>query len=746
MPRTRQLPKRAEFIEPLETRRLLVNLAVNGTSGPDTITVSMTTLSISVTINGVTNLYNNVQYTGIVIDALGGVDSINLNENGDNPTTIGSGAGVDTIYICSTGRNLDAIDSPITVLNDSENLYLYDDANTSLQTYAMTSTNVARASFAGISFNAGLFNLYVFGSQSNDTFNVESSINGTTFIDARQGQNIFNLTPVGKNLDALGGAVQVTSLGSTETLRLYDQNNTRPDAWTMSSSLITRSSMSNVTASSIRYIHIYQGSGSSSTNVTSSVEDASFLLDLGAGNDSVSLANLGADSYTRIDCAGGNDVIELNEYAQLCSIEIHGGIDNDELRLQADASTALAVIDFHGDAGIDKATMFDHEGDDENYYVEPTEFGKETRYWVDYELTEEIVIYGSNQFGFFSITGTGQATVRLFGGAGTDIVGVSFTDTMQLTSMIEFDGGEGSNYFTLNNETSTSGGSYSLTDTYISGNGFAPITLANTTRFHLRADAGNSQIDVVSDQVEMWVNGREGEDAMIIRASTIPVTVIGGPGLDYLFVDSDAGAPASARFIEDDDLQQLNIGANSSVILDDNVTLRSNAEGISGTLTLNEKSAYISVADTTPLALATARTWTGKGYNNGAWNGINAAINSTHAATSPANDGIAYGRPGDLGLTNINGYTPGPSDVVFTVALYGDTNADGTVNFNDLLRLSQNYGTGLYWFSGDFNYSGTTNFDDLLRLSQNYGLSAIGPNRHRANETLESEQIDEFRI
>ena len=63
----------------------------------------------------------------------------------------------------------------------------------------------------------------------------------------------------------------------------------------------------------------------------------------------------------------------------------------------------------------------------------------------------------------------------------------------------------------------------------------------------------------------------------------------------------------------------------------------------------------------------------------------------------------------------------------FTV-LRGDATGDGTVNFDDLLVVSQNYGkSNRLWSQGDFNGDGVVNFDDLLVLSQRYGTSLYVP-------------------
>ena len=53
----------------------------------------------------------------------------------------------------------------------------------------------------------------------------------------------------------------------------------------------------------------------------------------------------------------------------------------------------------------------------------------------------------------------------------------------------------------------------------------------------------------------------------------------------------------------------------------------------------------------------------------------------------------------------------------------GDANADGKVDFTDLLILAQNYGKtgGAAWANGDFNNDQKVDFSDLLILAQNYG-------------------------
>ena len=65
------------------------------------------------------------------------------------------------------------------------------------------------------------------------------------------------------------------------------------------------------------------------------------------------------------------------------------------------------------------------------------------------------------------------------------------------------------------------------------------------------------------------------------------------------------------------------------------------------------------------------------------------------------------------------------SAITLSLRLRGDTNADGSVAFSDLLLLAQHYNAANSdWAYGDFNYDGTVGFSDLLILAQEYGRTA----------------------
>ena len=117
---------------------------------------------------------------------------------------------------------------------------------------------------------------------------------------------------------------------------------------------------------------------------------------------------------------------------------------------------------------------------------------------------------------------------------------------------------------------------------------------------------------------------------------------------------------------------------------------------------------YVSI-DSGPFAL-----WLANATQTSAmYSGVNG---HTYAFYSVATDNVGNVQP-----------TPIAAQAVTKVVLVpGDVNADGTVNFSDLLILAQHYGQAGTFAQGDLNGDGSVNFADLLILAQNYGRSASG--------------------
>jgi autotransporter-associated beta strand protein len=131
-------------------------------------------------------------------------------------------------------------------------------------------------------------------------------------------------------------------------------------------------------------------------------------------------------------------------------------------------------------------------------------------------------------------------------------------------------------------------------------------------------------------------------------------------------------------------------------------------------------------------ALTSVRNAIVSGYAGGAWNG-NGIASSGAAANTSAAVGYALASevlPFTTGDTDtFLGATVDKSTVVARYTLGGDATLDGAVDFNDLVKLAQNYNTTVstttqsWWNNGDFTYDGMVDFNDLVKLAQNYNTS-----------------------
>jgi len=114
---------------------------------------------------------------------------------------------------------------------------------------------------------------------------------------------------------------------------------------------------------------------------------------------------------------------------------------------------------------------------------------------------------------------------------------------------------------------------------------------------------------------------------------------------------------------------------------------------------------------------------------NSAWAGpgltTSAAVNNSARAVGYAEASDLLGPSGGVfGSETVDGDT-----ILVRSTLSGDATLDGSVDFNDLVKLAQNYNTTVsattesWWSHGDFTYDGVTDFNDLVKLAQNYNTA-----------------------
>jgi hypothetical protein len=167
-------------------------------------------------------------------------------------------------------------------------------------------------------------------------------------------------------------------------------------------------------------------------------------------------------------------------------------------------------------------------------------------------------------------------------------------------------------------------------------------------------------------------------------------------------------------------VQQLNIGSNGN-FKQTGGTLRTTQLTIDTTGGKLDVQQNMVIDYTGGSPLATVRGYLKSGVSTGS--GI---INSSPVSGKS----VGYAEASDLlGLTGTNtktwnGQTVDATSILIRGTLGGDSNLDGVVDFTDLVKVAQNYGSSAgtsTWTKGDFDYDGNVGFSDLVQVAQNYG-------------------------
>jgi hypothetical protein len=275
--------------------------------------------------------------------------------------------------------------------------------------------------------------------------------------------------------------------------------------------------------------------------------------------------------------------------------------------------------------------------------------------------------------------------------------------------------------------------------------GIAPIIWTGVGSITLDASnaptfAGDASNIIVNDVIaSLRIRGNAGTDRITIANALAPVFVHTGAGdADQLIVNSDfapGDEPVVVVFDQTDDVEVLDIRQGGTVRVDQNAVLvktRLNATpgllNIAGVLDLAGGAFLSTAGGPSP---ATFRPMLRAGYNSGTWNGTSTggAINSSLAAGPSPADGIGYGFGSEIAVNSIGGFNIDDNDVLIRYALYGDTDLNGVVNFDDYARTDAGFNFGRTgWVNGDFDYNDSVSFDDysLIDLAFNsQGRGAI---------------------
>lgn len=216
-------------------------------------------------------------------------------------------------------------------------------------------------------------------------------------------------------------------------------------------------------------------------------------------------------------------------------------------------------------------------------------------------------------------------------------------------------------------------------------------------------------------------------DRVFVRQVNSTVSVDAGTGDDYIYVNPLNAAGNLTVLLEPGDFNQIVIGNNATVRLVGAGLEWSRAYSLSleptSKLNLTQTSLILDVPSLGDPLFAKVDGWLASGYAGGNWNGYGIGAYPVTNSGRPAGVGSGPATLFSPSLpVTLGGFSADLSSIILRQTLQGDTNLDRVVNFDDLLMLSQQYGTNTlpFWFRGDFNYDGDTDFDDLLAQAQNY--------------------------
>jgi hypothetical protein len=280
-----------------------------------------------------------------------------------------------------------------------------------------------------------------------------------------------------------------------------------------------------------------------------------------------------------------------------------------------------------------------------------------------------------------------------------------------------------------------------------------PLTLVDNTN----ANVATGTTLVIADPMTLangsQLNASGGGTVQIIST----VTTTGGAS-----INASAGARVQAEmnlngasvnvnggqaaFAASQNLTGLSV-TNGTASIDDTAELHvvrtgSLTVGTGGKLDVNDNGLILDYSGASPIASVTASV--ASAYAGGLWTG--SGITSSVAASN-SSTGVGVIQAADLATPGtFLGQTVDATTVVARLTLRGDSDLNGGVDFQDLLRLAQSYDQSGTWARGDSDYNGLVQFPDLLALAQNYGGSLLIADSLVANSGLSEQFLSDFRL
>lgn len=266
----------------------------------------------------------NSSIDSITINTDDEADTINIEEI-DDGIEVNGGDDNDVINIGDSSDSLDEIDDTVTINGDlgSDTINFNDQDDSDDNDYRITASKVTRS--GGIIINiAEIESLDLNAGEGDDEIDVDS-IDFTLEVNAGDGKDEITVGGLDSTLDDISDDLEIDGQSGTDILILDDADDTGDNDFTITSTTIGRSGISDIIYKNMETVSIDAGEGKNEINIEETDNDLDeLIIDSGDGDDTFNLGN-SDDTIDEINgditLDAGNDEDRLN---------INDDKDNDE--------------------------------------------------------------------------------------------------------------------------------------------------------------------------------------------------------------------------------------------------------------------------------------------------------------------------------------------------------------------------------------------------------------------------------
>jgi hypothetical protein len=437
----------------------------------------------------------------------------------------------------------------------------------------------------------------------------------------------------------------------------------------------------------------------------------------GDGNDSVTCnSGRSADVQTGI----GDDTVYLTRIDSGYAIWGNGGDGDDAIILGQNGSVDLVdgLPSISGGNGYDTIYADDHASAYATYSAFANWIERPGMTRINYAYCDRVVLNLPDVGSTLNIGRVlSYGSIVAVGGAGNDVanIGNSADKLEEIDGPLIFDGNGGNNSINFRDTGITVATTYDITSNSLGRAGMTSVGFSDADVTLLCGSSADTIRANLTTSLDITLNGNANPaptpDILLLTAPAMIASHQSTSSIDGVWTLPSIG---TVTYTNIEEIRSPLLVQSSRFDRDALAVEIDFAGDVGATLELGDLMLHDASGVTIPIASVK-------------WDAANRRGRFALSIPAPPADGIYTAT---LATTFNDGAASLSAPFVFTFSmLRGDIDLDGTVDFDDLLILAQNYGqSGRTYSQGNIDYSadGLVNFDDLLLLAQRYGSSSAG--------------------